>query len=143
MGNNYPKEVRELFAEERRVTKLWQQTGTPSDKTGLNNLSLQLKREIQEVKNESINSNLTELTNEEETGYSLWKATKRMKRPVVHITPIRKEDSSWAKMMNKKLNYLQTTWNKFLSLTSNKAGMKTNWSCQRKMKRFHRCRRKK
>jgi hypothetical protein len=39
---------------------------------------------------------LRELTKEKETGYSLWKATKRMKRPIFHIPPIRKEDSSWA-----------------------------------------------
>jgi hypothetical protein len=89
MGNNYPKEIRELIAEERRARKRWQQIRTPADKTKLNNLSLQLKREIQEVKNESINSYLRELTNEKETGYSLWKATKRMKRPIVHIPPIK------------------------------------------------------
>jgi hypothetical protein len=34
--------------------------------------------------------------------YSLWKATKRMKRPVVHIPPIRKEDGSWAKSDEQK-----------------------------------------
>jgi hypothetical protein len=30
-------------------------------------------------------------------GYSLWNATKRMKRPVVPISPTRKEDGSWAR----------------------------------------------
>jgi hypothetical protein len=78
MGNNYPKEIRELIAEKRRARKRWQQTRTPAGKTRLNNLSLQLKQEIQEVKNESINSYLRNLTNEKETDYSLWKATKRM-----------------------------------------------------------------
>jgi hypothetical protein len=63
----------------------------------MNNLSLLLKREIQEVKNESINSYLRGLTNEKETDYSLWKATKRLERPVVHTTPTRKEDGSWAR----------------------------------------------
>jgi hypothetical protein len=43
MGNNYPKEIRELIAEKRRARKRWQQTRTPADKTRLNNLSLQLK----------------------------------------------------------------------------------------------------
>jgi hypothetical protein len=94
MGNNYPKEIRELIAEKRRAKEHCQQTRTPADKIRLNNLSLQLKKEIQEVKNESITSYLRELTNEKETCYFLWKATKRMKRPIVHIPPIRKEDSS-------------------------------------------------
>jgi hypothetical protein len=49
------------------------------------------------MKNESINSYLRELRNEKETGYCVWKATKRMKRPVVHIPTIRKEDGSWAR----------------------------------------------
>jgi hypothetical protein len=40
---------------------------------------------------------LRELTNEKETDYSLWKATKRMRRPVVHIPPIREEDGCWAR----------------------------------------------
>jgi hypothetical protein len=97
MGNNYPKEIRELIAEKKRARKRWQQTRTPANKTRLNNLNLQLKRAIQEAKNESRNSYLRELTNEKETDYSLWKATKRMKRPVVHIPPIRKEDGSWAR----------------------------------------------
>jgi hypothetical protein len=42
MGNNYPKEIRELIAEKRRARKRWQQTRTPADKTRLNNFSLQL-----------------------------------------------------------------------------------------------------
>jgi hypothetical protein len=45
-----------------------QQTRTPADKTRLNNLSVQLEKEIQEVKNESINSYLRELTNEKKMG---------------------------------------------------------------------------
>jgi hypothetical protein len=97
MGNNYPKETRKLTAGKTKARKGWQQTGTPADKTRLNNLSLKLKREIQEVENESINSYLRKLTNGKVMDYSLWKATKRMKRPVVHTAPIRKEDSSWAK----------------------------------------------
>jgi hypothetical protein len=55
MGNNYPKEIKELIVEERRVRKRWQQTREPADRTTMNNLSLQLEVEIREVKNESIN----------------------------------------------------------------------------------------
>jgi hypothetical protein len=99
---------------------------TPADKTRLNNLSLQIKGVIQEVKSESMNSYLRELTKEKGTGYSLWKSTKRLKGPIVHIPSIKKKLVAGQEMMNKKLNYLQTTWNKYSSLTSNIAGMKTN-----------------
>jgi hypothetical protein len=66
-GEQLPKEIRELIVEKRRARKCWHQTRTPADKTRLNNLSLQLKQESQEVKNESINSYLRKLTNEKET----------------------------------------------------------------------------
>jgi hypothetical protein len=46
---------------------------------------------------------LGELTKEKETGYTLWMAMKRMKKPVVHIPPIDKQDGSGQEMMNKKL----------------------------------------
>jgi hypothetical protein len=49
---------------------------------------------------------LRELTNEEETGYSLWKAAKIIKRPAVHIPPTRKEDSSWARDYAQKAELL-------------------------------------
>jgi hypothetical protein len=62
-GNNYPKEIRELIAEKRRARKCWQQTRSPANKTRLNNLSLQLKREVEEVKNESIYVLIFERTN--------------------------------------------------------------------------------
>jgi hypothetical protein len=76
-----------------QVVSTWK-LRTRANKAGVNNLSLQLKREIQEVKNESLNSYLRELTNQKETGCSIWRATKRMRSPVVHISPTRKEDGS-------------------------------------------------
>jgi hypothetical protein len=47
----------------------------------------------------------------------------RMKRAVVQIPPTGKKTVAGQEMMNTKLNYLQTTCNKYSSLTSNKAGM--------------------
>jgi hypothetical protein len=54
------------------------QTRNPQDKTELNNLAQQLKREIKELKNVSISAYLRELTNDNKTDYSLWKATKNL-----------------------------------------------------------------
>ena len=49
-GNNYPKEIRDLIAEKRKARRRWHQTRDPQDKTELNNLAQQLKREIKELK---------------------------------------------------------------------------------------------
>jgi len=40
---------------------------------------------------------LSNLTATKDTDYSLWKATKQMKKPRAHVPPIRKEDGSWAR----------------------------------------------
>jgi predicted house-cleaning noncanonical NTP pyrophosphatase (MazG superfamily) len=101
MGNNYPKEIRELIAEKRRARKRWQQTRIPADKTRLNSLSLQLKREIQEVMNESISSYLRKLkliferTNKRERD-RLFSMEGDEKNAETN-SPIRKEDCRWAK----------------------------------------------
>lgn len=97
VGNNYPKEVRKLVKEKRRLRRRWQQTRDPSDKNILNNKTQQLKREIQKLKEKSINNYVTNLTANTETDYSLWKATKKFRTPVNHAPPIRKEDGTWAR----------------------------------------------
>lgn len=103
-GNNYPKEIRNLILEKRKLRRKWQQARAPADKTTLNNATQQLKREIQGVKNEAIGEYLSELTNDNKTDYSLWKATKRLKRPVLHNPPIRNADGTWARNSTQKAN---------------------------------------
>ncbi len=51
-GNNYPMEIRKLLAEKRRARRIWQQTRAPQDKTNLNNLTQQVRREIKDLKDE-------------------------------------------------------------------------------------------
>lgn len=95
--NNYPKEIRELIAEKRKARKRWQHTRAPTDKTSLNNLSQQLKREIQKCKNESFSTYMKGLSAEKKTEYSLWRATKKLKRPALQVPPIRSGEGRWAK----------------------------------------------
>lgn len=71
---------------------------TISSSTGkLNNISQRIRREIQVIKNESISVYLRELTDDSSTDYSLWKATRRLKRPIMHIPPIRQQNGEWAR----------------------------------------------
>lgn len=95
-GNNYPLEIRIMVKEKRKARRRWQQSRDPADKTVLNRKTQMLKREIQKLKEESINFYLQNLTADVETEYSLWKATKRIKRPIAQIPPIRKRDGTWA-----------------------------------------------
>jgi hypothetical protein len=60
---------------------------------GTNNLAQQLKREIKELKSDSICAYPSELTNDNNTDYFLWKATKKIKRPLMQIHSIRKTES--------------------------------------------------
>jgi hypothetical protein len=113
-GNNYPKEIRVLITEKRKLRRKWQQSRAPTDKTILNNATQHLKREIWKIKNESISTYLSELSNESSTDYSLWKATKKLKRPIMQNPPIRNEDASWARSniqkANRFANHLENTF---------------------------------
>jgi uncharacterized protein (UPF0305 family) len=91
IGNNYPLEIRKLMEQKRKARRTGKKTRSPENKTILNNLMQQLTREIRKIKNESVNKYLQELTAESETDYSLWRATKYLKRPVCHKPPLRRE----------------------------------------------------
>ena len=96
-GNSYPLEVRERIAVKRKLRKRWQLTRDPRIKTELNRVTQDLRRTILAIKQQSIAAYLQDLTDDASTDYSLWKATKRLKRPVMSIPPLRKPDNTWAK----------------------------------------------
>jgi hypothetical protein len=114
VGNNYPFEIRELVRDKRRARRKWQTTRNAADKTKLNNLTQQLKREIINLKQSSIKCYLRELTNERSTDYSLWRATRKLKKPITYIPPLRKTNGNWAKSAKEKAeafaNYLEQTF---------------------------------
>jgi hypothetical protein len=96
-GLNYPKEIKDLITEKRKLRRKWHQSRHPHDKTLLNRASQQLSTEIKNIKQASINNFLTDLTADSSTEYSLWKATKYLKRPTTQVPPIRRTDGKWAR----------------------------------------------
>ena len=110
-GNSYPLEVRDRIANKRKLRKRWQLTRDPRIKTELNRVTQDLRRTILAIKQQSIAAYLQDLTDDASTDYSLWKATKRLKRPVRSIPPLRKLDRTWAKDDKEKRMYLQPTSN--------------------------------
>ncbi len=61
-----------------------------------------LKSLIRTVKNETISAYLSSLTGQKDSEYSLWKATKVLKRPTISTAPIRNEDGRWARSSKQK-----------------------------------------
>ncbi|CAG5053182.1 unnamed protein product [Parnassius apollo] len=84
--NSYPKDIKEKIQERRRLRKIWHTTGYPSDKTAFNRHSNELKALISTLENDNIQHYLSNLDPTRDTNYSLWKATKNLKRPKNHIT---------------------------------------------------------
>lgn len=98
----YPEQIYELIKEKRKVRKIWQHTRAPKDKTKLNQLCNKLKHMLKEARNNNISKYLRGLSAEKETEYSLWKATKSIKRPKIPEPPIRKDDGTWARSDKEK-----------------------------------------
>ncbi|KMQ85369.1 reverse transcriptase, partial [Lasius niger] len=99
---SYPVEIKELVLAKRSARRKWQQSRYPDDKTKFNRLSNQLKKRIREIKNESINRFLNNLTADKSTEYSLWKATKRIKRPIIQDPPLKMANGKWARGSKQK-----------------------------------------
>lgn len=96
-GTTYPKEILDLLYKKRRQRRRWHMTRSPDDKRLLNNLSKRLQREIKSYNDISMNSYLQKLTSDRNTDYSLWKATKNINKPVLHVSPIKEENGrTWA-----------------------------------------------
>jgi hypothetical protein len=102
-GNTYPQEVRNKIAGKCKIRKRWQITHNPRLKTELNRITRDLRRTILDIKQQSIEAYLQDLTDDASTDYSLWKATKRIKRPIMNIPPLRKQDRTWTKDNKEKV----------------------------------------
>lgn len=116
---SYPQAIRNLIANKRKLRKKWHQTRFPQDKTILNNATQILRREIAKFKNANLNNYLAELTYDNKTDYSLWKATNQLKRPINQTSAIKTSDGSWAKSSFEKsfvfAEYLSTVFSSGLN----------------------------
>ncbi|GBP07916.1 RNA-directed DNA polymerase from mobile element jockey [Eumeta japonica] len=52
---------------------------------------------ISQANNERFQNQLADLTPKKDTNYSLWKITKKLKRPKIHIPPIKTTDGKWVR----------------------------------------------
>lgn len=99
--HNVPLHIRQLITEKRRARGKWQRTRNPRDKTTLNRLTRRLHNALTENRNETFKYYVSNLSPED---HSIWKATKKINRPITPIPPIRKRDRSWARSNEEKAN---------------------------------------
>jgi hypothetical protein len=52
---------------------------------------------LESLKNQGIQNYLEHLSATEPTDYSLWKATRKIKQPQTHTSPIKMANGSWAR----------------------------------------------
>jgi hypothetical protein len=97
----YPLEVRNLIVERRRARRTWNQTRYPGDKTIFNRISNKLNRLIKDIKRESFEDRLANLSADADKDYSLWKATRRLKRPIQQVPPL-KYNGRWLRRDEEK-----------------------------------------
>lgn len=95
-SNIYPAKIKRLIEEKRKQRKKWHSSRCPEDKRKLNNLTTNLRRQIKTYNDDNTNMYLEKLTSDKNTDYSLWKATKNIKKPTVQIPPIKEENGTWA-----------------------------------------------
>ena len=108
-GNNHPTEIRDQMTEKRKARRRWHQTRNPKDKNELNNLAQQLKREIKELKSDTIRDCQRKLTNDNSADYSFWKATKNLVGLSCRSPPIRKHMEDGPETVNQKPSDLHNT----------------------------------
>lgn len=95
--NQLPHNIQELVQNKRRIRRQWQQHRSPLLKWRLNRAIKILRLALSEQQNQGIQNYLSDLTPTESTGYSLWKATRNLKRPANSSPPIRLPGGSWAR----------------------------------------------
>jgi hypothetical protein len=103
-----PAPLQEMIHLKRKARKRWQKTRSPEDFQAYQRLAKALKKLIHQLKNDAIQDYLRDLSPTQETDYSLWKATRKLKQPTMHIPPIRKPDNTWARTSQQKATAFAT-----------------------------------
>lgn len=99
----YSQDIQELITLKRKLRKKWQQTRHPNEKRRLNHVTRSLRETLLERRNAFFKENLINLSADASTDYSLWKCTKNLKQPQLHIPPIRTTTGEWARTDTEKV----------------------------------------
>uniref|UniRef100_A0A1B0GJF1 Putative nucleic-acid-binding protein from transposon x-element n=1 Tax=Lutzomyia longipalpis TaxID=7200 RepID=A0A1B0GJF1_LUTLO len=92
-----PAAVRDLVGHKRELRSRWKTTRHPDDKKKFNKACRELRKLLSEIRNDSINAFMKDLSPSSATDYSLWRAAKKFNRPAITVPPIKAPDGSWAR----------------------------------------------
>ena len=92
-----------MIKEKRKIREDWQKTRDSTTKINLNWLGRFINDAIKELEDASLNKYLNELTNNKNTDYWLWRATKGIKRPIEQNCAIKMKNNEWAKNNSQKV----------------------------------------
>jgi len=99
---NYPAEIRELIKERRKARRLWHRTRNRTDKSYFNHISNKVNKLTKLHKQKCLDDYLMNLGPGKDKDYSLWKATRKYKRPNVQIPPIKDSNGKWLRKDSEK-----------------------------------------
>lgn len=96
--------IEALVSEKRKARREWQRHRSPDLKSKLKDCEKRLKTALKSAEEFDLIKYLKDLDPTERTDYSLYKATRKMRHPIAHESPLRIENGSWAKSTEEKLN---------------------------------------
>lgn len=120
-SNNYtnkctlPASIKQQIKAKRKIRKQWQKTRLPAEKTKLNQATKDLKDSLKNYENAKINRYLKALTPNQDSNYSLWKATKHLDLGTTHQPPLKRSNGSYAKTNTEKAATLADYFEKVFS----------------------------
>jgi hypothetical protein len=121
--NNLPLRIKVLVLEKRRAHRVWQRTRNPYDKRHLNRLTRRLHATIQHLKNATFTYYIKKL---ETNDHSLWRTTKKIKRPTPTVSPLLQEEGSWARSNSEKAQVFAEQLNSTFAPLNNQAEEEIN-----------------
>lgn len=98
-STSVPLHIKQLISKKRRARGKWQRSRHIEDLHHYRMLTRQLTATLNEAQNSNFESHIQNLSADD---HSLWKATKKFKRPTPPASPIRKPDSKWARTDKEK-----------------------------------------
>jgi hypothetical protein len=88
--------IKQKLAEKRKLRRAWHRLRTPESKQMLNAATWDLKLCLREHQNQHVQAYLQRLKPMASSDYSLWKATKHLKRVTMPSLPLRTPLGKWA-----------------------------------------------
>lgn len=112
---SYPVEIHVKIEKKRKARKRWQQTRYPAYKTILNRLTHELIAAIKKHKQKSISGYLKKFSADKANDYSLWKATRKIKRLNIQSSHL-KSDGIWGRTNENKGNMFADYFEKHIPI---------------------------